>query len=109
MERVKYTNPEKQQKYLRAKKRMDELRKFYKHVAIYVLVNIFISGFKIREYLGDGYTWEETLSKLDVYVVWIVWGAFVILQAIRTYNTKMILGSEWEERKIREYMNENKR
>lgn len=109
MERIKYSTPEKQQKYLRVKKRMGELRKFYKHVAIYILVNIFISGFKIREYMKDEYTFEEAFQKLDVYFVWIVWGVFVILQGIRTYNSKMILGSEWEERKIREYMNENKR
>jgi hypothetical protein len=68
-----------------------------------------ISGFKIEDYLDGGFTWEETLSQLDVYIVWIVWGAFLLLQALKTFNSKMIMGADWEERKIREFMNKDKR
>lgn len=82
------------------------LRKFYKHLVVYVVINIIISGIKIYDYMGDGYSFEEALFTLDTYITWLVWGAFVLLQAVRTFKSNVILGADWEERKIREYMNE---
>ena len=95
-----------EQKYMRAKKRIEEIRKFYKHLMVYVLVNFFISFFKVRDYMEDGDTFMEALSNFDVYIVWVIWGFFLLLNAIKTFNTSMILGSDWEERKIKEFMNE---
>lgn len=93
-------------KYIRARKRIDEIKKFYKHLMIYIVVNLFISFFKVRDYIEDGDTFLESLTRFDTYIVWVVWGFFVLLQAIRTFNANMFLGSDWEERKIKEYMNE---
>lgn len=96
------------QRYQRAKKRTEQLRKFYKHLVTYVVINMFISGYKINENMGNGDTFEEAFFNLDTFIVWIVWGAFVALQAVKTFKPTIIMGSDWEERKIREYMNENK-
>ena len=96
-------------RYQRAKKRTEELRKFYKHLVTYIIVNVFISGYKINEYMDHGDTFEEALFTLDTYVVWFVWGALVVLQAVRTFRPSIIMGADWEERKIREFMNKNKR
>lgn len=95
--------------YQRAKKRTEALRKFYKHLIIYVVVNIVISSYKVNEYLDKGYSFEEALFNIDTLAVWVVWGVFVLLQAFRTFNPSMVLGTDWEERKIREYMDENNR
>ena len=103
-------NDKTHQSYLRAKKKTEKIRKFYKHLVIYVIVNIFISYFKVTKYMGyDDYTFEEAFFQLDTFVVWIIWGVFVILQAIKTFKAGTILGADWEERKIQEIMNENKR
>lgn len=109
METSRFKNPDRQQKYLRAKKRTEELRKFYKHVIIYVALNIAISAFKLRLYMRDGESFEEVMTRLDMYIVWVIWGVFLLLQAIKTYRSNVILGSDWEEKKIREFMNEGKR
>lgn len=93
-------------KYMKAKKRIDEMRKFYKHLTVYLIVNLFISFFKINNYMDDGDTLLEALSTFDTYIVWMVWGFFLILQWVRTFNKNMFLGSDWEERKLRQYMNE---
>lgn len=92
--------------YLRARKRLDEIKKFYRHLFIYVVINLLISGLKIRGYMQDGDTFMEALNTFDVYVVWLVWGFFVIVQAVRTFKTNVFLGADWEERKIKEFMNE---
>jgi hypothetical protein len=110
METTKYPNDsEKNQRYLRAKKRTEALRKFYKHLIVYVVVNLVISGFKIKGYMEGGDSFEEALVLLDTWIVWAVWGVFVVLQAVRTFKSNVILGADWEEKKIREYMNENNR
>jgi len=102
-------NEEMNQRYQRAKKRTEAIRKFYKHLVTYVIVNLFISGYKVNEYLEDGYTFEEAFFNLDTFIVWIVWGAFVVLQAVKTFRPTIVMGADWEERKIREFMEENKR
>ena len=93
-------------KYLRAKKRIDQLKKFYKSVMIYVIVNFFISFFKVRNYMDNGDSFLEALSNFDTYIVWIIWGFFLLLQAVKTFKADAFLGKNWEERKIKEYMNE---
>lgn len=102
-------NEERNASYQRAKKKTEALRKFYKHLVIYVVVNIAISTYKIYHYMEDGYSFEDALVNIDTLAVWIVWGAFVVLQAVRTFNPSMIMGTDWEEKKIRQIMNENKR
>ncbi len=109
METTRYNDANRKKKYLRAKKRTEELRKFYKHVIIYVVVNLAISIFKLRVYMRDGESFEEVMGRLDMYIVWIIWGVFLLLQAIKTYRSNVILGSDWEEKKIRQFMNENNR
>lgn len=102
-------NNEQNQSYLRAKKRMELIKKFYKHLVIYILVNLAISVYKVVDYVEGGYSFEEAFFQLDIFIVWIIWGVFVILQAIKTFKAGAILGADWEERKIQEIMNENKR
>ena len=97
------------QRYQRAKKRTEAIRKFYKHLVTYVIVNMFISGYKVNEYMEQGDTFEEAFFNLDTFIVWIVWGAFVLLQAVKTFNPTMFMGADWEERKIKELMDQNKR
>jgi len=107
MEATRYPNDtEKNQRYLRAKKKLEMIRKFYKHLIVYVVINLVISGFKIYDYMEDGDTFQEALFTFDTYITWLVWGAFVLLQAIKTFNSNVILGADWEEKKIRQYMNE---
>ena len=110
MEATRYPNDqEKNQRYLRAKKKMEMQRKFYKHLVVYLVVNIVISSVKIYDYMSEGDTFQEALFTLDTYLTWLIWGLFVLLQAVKTFKTDVFLGADWEERKIREYMNENNR
>jgi len=107
VEKIQYNDPVKQQRYLRALKRTEKLKKFYKHLIVYILVNLAITLVKINVYVNDGESLEEVMTRLDMYFVWVIWGVFLLLQGIRTFSRNSILGTDWEERKIRKYMNEN--
>jgi len=91
-------------KYLKAKKRTQEIKKFYKHLISYILVNIVISVFKVIRYTNEDYTLEEAIFQIDTFIVWIVWGVFVVFRALRVFGPNLFLGKGWEENKIKEIM-----
>jgi hypothetical protein len=87
----------KEQKYLRAKDKVDKLRKFYGNLTTYVLV-ITLLAF-INYWTNDwGYMW----------FLWPAfgWGIGVGFHAINVFNMNPFFGRDWEERKIREFMRE---
>lgn len=89
------------EKYQRAKKQVNEIKGFYVHLAIFVLTMIFLIYINLRyspEYLW--FTW--TL---------LGWGIGVASHAMKTFNWFPFLNKEWEERKIKQFMEEenNKR
>ncbi|WP_435622797.1 2TM domain-containing protein [Flagellimonas sp.] len=82
-------------KYLKAKARVDQMRKFYNNLTSYILV---ISGLAALNYYIDGWSY-----------MWFLWAAFgwgigLTFHAIRTFNLNPFFGKDWEERKIKEYM-----
>lgn len=98
----------KEERYLRAKKRVDELKSFYIHFGVYIAVNVFLSSRQVYEDLQDGFTISESISDLNIYWVWIFWGIGIFFHALRVFGSHLLLGSNWEDKKINEFMNENK-
>lgn len=89
--------PDKDLKYLRAKDRVEKLRKFYGNLTSYVLVITLLAFINY---------WTNDWSYM-----WFLWAAFgwgigVFFHAINTFNLNPFFGREWEERKIREFMKE---
>lgn len=96
-------------KLLKAKLKVEELKKFYEHVVAYVLVNLFLAfvwnfSFKLfgnfivsNQFDGGNFTHIP---------IWLIWGVFLLLHAFKTFGFLNLFGSDWEERKIEEYMKE---
>jgi len=85
-------------KYNRAKDRVAEIKKFYGNLTSYVIV---ITGLGALNYWIN--EWEYP---------WFLWAAFgwgigIVFHAIGTFNVNPFFGKNWEERKIREYMDKN--
>ena len=87
-------------KYLEAQKRVKTLKGFYIHSAVYLLVNLFIIGQSVQR--------GSFLSDLDNYWTAIFWGVGLLGHAISVFLPNIIMGKDWEERKIRELKNKNK-
>jgi len=88
----------KENKYLRAKERVDGLKKFYGNLISYVLVISFLAFINY---------WDNQWSYM-----WFLWAAFgwgigIIFHAIGTFNLNPFFGKDWEERKIKEIMRED--
>ena len=87
--------------FYRAKKRLDKLKGFYRHLAVYIVINlflIFIIGFKS----GEGFFSFATFSTA------IFWGIGLMFHAMGVFLPGFFFSKGWEERKIKEYMDRDK-
>ena len=94
--------------YLKAKKRVEEIKGFYMHLIVYVLVNLFISITIIIGNMDHGESLLDVLSNFGVYAVWVFWGIGIFFHALGVLNTNPILGKKWEEQKLKQYMEEDR-
>ncbi|MGH1388470.1 2TM domain-containing protein [Kordia sp.] len=99
----------KKEAYLEAQRKVESLRSFYKHLAIYITINLLVSGRIIWESMEDGLSFKQALSEGNTYTLWIIWGFFLLIQAINVFSSVSIFGSRWERRKIKQYMEEETR
>lgn len=88
-----------QLRYLQAKKRVKQIKGFYIHAAIFVAVNLLLIFLKVTK--------QEDISLKDFYGIGF-WGLGLFVHGLSVYLPNFILGSGWEERKIRELMEKNK-
>jgi sensor histidine kinase YesM len=80
--------------YIRAKKRVTELKAFYANLISYCCVIPFLIFINLRFSPGFHWFWFSTLG----------WGFGLTMHAFKAYG----YGSNWEERKIREIMEKDK-
>lgn len=88
---------ERDENYLRAKKRVENLKAFYIHLALYILVNLMLFFINI----------SSDSSKLWFLYPLVGWGIGIVIHGLTTFPFG-IFGKEWEERKIKEYMEKDK-
>jgi hypothetical protein len=92
-------------KLKRAKKRLDEIKGFYIHLAVYLAVNAFIMiNIAMRSYNDSDSFWE-----FGTFVTPVFWGIGLLFHAIHTFNLNPFFGKDWEQKQIQKYMDEDKR
>ena len=95
-----------EQKYVLARKRVEKNSKFYKHLASYIIVNIFLSAIFIVGDMNDGDTFKEAVTDYNNYKIWLFWGIGIAFQALNTFGVRLFFKKNWEEKKIKQYMEE---
>ena len=100
---------ERENAFLRAKNRVDKIRAFYTHLGVYLAVNIGISVFKIVRDLKRGESFEEAIFDLNFSGIWLLWGIGLAIHAFAVFGLPLIVGHNWEEEKIKQFMEEEKR
>ena len=97
---------DREETYLRAKERVDKLRGFYNHLVIYILINIGITSYKIIRNLTHGEAFHEAVFDLGTFAIWGLWGVGLGLHAFSVFGLPYLLGNNWEEEKIKQFMKE---
>ena len=95
-----------EQKYVIARKRVEKISKFYKHLAIYIVVNLILSIIFISEDINNGDSFEVAILDHLNYKIWLHWGLGILFQAVNTFGLSLFLNKDWEKRKIQEYLEE---
>ena len=93
-----------EQKYIRAKKRVKAIKGFYVHLTVYILVNLFLI---IMKSFSEG-GWEQ-FWQWQTYNTAIFWGIGIVFHAFNVFGMKFLLGENWEEKKIKEIMDKDKK
>jgi len=84
--------------YERARKRVEEIKGFYTHLATYVLVNL---GLIVINFVA---------SPRELWFFWPLfgWGIGVLAHAGSVFGPGRIWGAEWGERKIKELIDKER-
>ena len=92
-------NYNEEEKYQKAKKRVEEMKGFYGHLTSYIIVNLFLIFVNLKT------------SPEHLWFFWptVGWGIGLIFHGLRVFNFLPFLGKDWEERKMKEYMEEEER
>jgi len=84
-------------KYVKARKRVEDLKEFYTSLMMYPIVIPFLIFINYKTSWSFQWFWFPMIG----------WGIGLLFHAYKVYFTDGILGRNWEERKIRQYMEEN--
>ena len=93
-----------EERYERAKKRVKRITAFYSHLLVYVVINLIIVVVNIQQ-LAPG----ESYFKWQNFTTLFFWGIGLLAHGLSVFMPYMILGRDWEERKIREIMEKERK
>lgn len=96
---MKSTEKHKQENYEKAKKRVEEIRSFYSHLFVYLAVNMGL--FLLNIITSPRHLW--------FYWPLIGWGIGLSIHGLSVFGTQRLLGKDWEEKKIKEIMEKEKK
>ncbi|WP_420553159.1 2TM domain-containing protein [Tenacibaculum aiptasiae] len=94
-------------KYIKARKRVEDIKKFYKHLTFYILINLVFIGYRIFKDIDYGSTFVEAFTDISNYKIFFWWGVILILHGVSVFGKDVLFNKEWEERKVKEYMDKN--
>ncbi|MBG6111122.1 hypothetical protein IWX84_002006 [Flavobacterium sp. CG_9.10] len=91
-------NNQDEERYFKAKKRMEEIKGFYGNLTTYLAVN---TGLLVINLLT---------SPNHLWFFWplIFWGIGVVIHGMKVFNYMPFIGQDWEEKKIKEFMDKEK-
>jgi hypothetical protein len=87
-----------QESYNKAKQRVEDLKGFYGNLVSYILVNLFLVFINLK------------YSPNELWFFWpmLGWGIGVFFHAMKVFNFFPFFGKEWEEKKMKEYIEKEK-
>lgn len=81
-----------------AKKKVAKIKKFYGHLTVFIMTSSFLIILNLLT--NPHFMWS--------FIVVFAWGISVVVQGMHVYNYSLFLGEDWENKKMKEYMDKNK-
>ncbi len=96
-----------EERYLKAKKRVKEIKGFYWHLFWYVAVNIFITFGGAIGHIFNGGDLMDIDFHYGNFSVWFFWGIGLFFHWFGVFGKHLTFSKGWEERKIKEFMDKD--
>jgi hypothetical protein len=94
---------EDQIKYEQALQRVKKIKGFYTHLVVYLVINLMLVIVNVQN-LDKG----ESYFQFKNFQTAFFWGIGILAHGLSVFLPNMILGNNWEERKIKELMDKDK-
>jgi hypothetical protein len=88
------TNYNEDERYYQAKKKVEEIKKFYQHLTVYLLCNLIVIAVNLMTSPGFLYFIFCLLG----------WGIAIVLHGLKTFDYAPFFDKDWQERKVKELM-----
>ena len=97
---------EQSDKLARAQK---QLKGFYIHLLVYVLVNLFLMTVTIMGIMSSGASFSEALFNFGTFSTPFFWGIGLAFHAAKVFGYSPFFSKDWEQRQINKYVEEEER
>lgn len=91
-------------KYEQAIARVKRIKGFYTHALVYVVINVMLIIVNIQN-LDPG----ESYFQLKNFTTLFFWGIGLVAHGMSVFLPNIIMGKDWEEKKIKQFMDEEKK
>jgi hypothetical protein len=95
--------------YSRAKRKVYKIKRFYKHLAAYIIVNTLFIVLKIVRNFDNFDNFFEIILDFNFGNLWFFWGIGLAFHAFSVFGTDYFFGKNWKEKKINKIMEEEER
>ena len=96
-----------EEKYNRAKKKVKQVKGFYSHLTVYIVVNTLLILMHMGLFQNGILNLEY--PTLSMFSTPIFWGIGLLLHALFVFQDGITFFRKWEERKMKEFMDEEER
>lgn len=88
-------------KYQQALKRVKRIKGFYMHLMVYIIINIGLLIVNNNNSTENFWRWQNFSTVL-------FWGIGLLAHGMSVFMPALLMGKDWEERKIKELMEKEK-
>ncbi len=105
METNKYKEED---RYIKAKKKVEDIKGFYWHLFFYLAVNGFITVSKVISDIAEGVPVLNAIWDMPLLFTWGPWGIGLLIHGVVVFDAfTFLLGKNWEERKIKQFIDQD--
>ncbi|MAN58392.1 MAG: hypothetical protein CMC08_01000 [Flavobacteriaceae bacterium] len=91
-------------KYEKAKKRVEEIKGFYTHLAVYLIINVLLLLFNLGVFQNG---WINLhIPSWSLFTTPFFWGIGLLGHGLYVFGGGIRFYKNWEERKLRQFMEE---
>ncbi len=98
-------------KYERALQKVETIKRFYKHLRVYIIINVLLLLLRARifRFFKDGdfsnVSFERWLD-WNTYGTATIWGLALVIHGVYAFQYKISFFKNWEERKLKAILEE---